>query len=92
MTVDSIESRLTVTPEDCERVYAILRANAPDGVTARGIWERIGTERLTRVRVLDALEQMQARGAVRSCGTTRVLWFSVAVPARPVRHDANLFT
>jgi len=76
---DSIEARVTATPEDCERVYSILRANAPDGVTASDIRDRIGAERISRIRVLDALEQMQARGAVRH---ERALWFVNSPGAR----------
>lgn len=56
---DTIEAHITATPHVCERVFASLRSRK-DGVTVTNLSYFTG---LSRMLVIDALEQMERRGA-----------------------------
>ena len=67
---DSIEAHVTATPAECERVFACLR------LAPRTAQDLHGVTKIPLVRVFDALERMQKRGAVRADGA---LWIALEV-------------
>lgn len=67
---DSIEKHVTATPVECERVYSALRLGPR---TVGALHDATG---LPRIRIIDALEQMERRGAVRH---DMALWTALEV-------------
>lgn len=69
-SADSIDSHIMATPADCERTYAALRLGPR---TVGGLHDATG---IPRIRIIDALEQMERRGAVRH---DMALWTALEV-------------
>ena len=67
---DSIEARISATPSICEKVYASLQSRK-EGCSVTNLSYFTG---LSRVLVIDALEQMERRGATSHDGPR---WFVV---------------
>lgn len=79
---DCIEQRISGSASDCERVYGALSpSSSATGETATNLAE---LTKVPRIRVIDALEQMERRGAVRHEMTH---WFAL-----PVGHSAKVGT
>lgn len=60
---DSIDNHIRATPEQCELVMRIIRVHRGGTFSNIAAWSGI-----SRALTLDALEQMESRGAVRHDG------------------------
>jgi len=66
---DSIESHIKATPQQCEQVMASLRQHSGYSVSNLAFFSG-----LSRIIVIDALEQMERRGVARHDGPR---WYEV---------------